>query len=278
MAKFQFDPKEAALGDEFLTPVYFKKEVLIRYMYDPSVYFDFASDTYGRVIGKGFSIPFGINKNDNVIAWLGDLNDLPEDEQKRFALDNIPSDHDMKSDFFDSQLLAKFTGPTRTNRCLNAVAKLNGAFHAKFGTYLYKPKSIESRIKDAARYKKLLIGNPDDFKRFVSELNEIINENVDNDAIRQLLAAKSINVAEGAKGNKLLEAIYKNILGDNKNLVAPFFYLYDLRLWADHALGDKPRDDVAAKLGVNKTDDYAKLMDALLDAIETSADQLINLI
>ena len=274
MAKFNYDPKEAAVGDEFLTPVYFKREVLIRYMYDKSVHFDFASDTYGRVFGKGFSIPFGINAKGSVIVWLGDLNDLPDEEQTRFSLDNIASDHDMKSDFFDAQLLAKFTGPTTANHCLNAVARLNVAFYRKFGIHLYKERAIESRIDDASRYKRLLIGNPDDFKRFISELNEIINESVDHSTIRDFLKTNSIAVTDGAKGNKLLEATYKGMLADDKNLVAPFFYLYDLRLWADHAINDKVRDSVAEKLGVKPPDDYPKLMEALLKAIAESAEAL----
>ena len=75
----------------------------------------------------------------------------------------------------------------------------------------------------------------------------------------QLLAAKSINVAEGSKrATNYFGGYLQEHIGDNKNLVAPFFYLYDCASGADHALGDKPRDDVAAKLGVNKTDDYAK--------------------
>ena len=75
--------------------------------HDRSVYFDFASDTFGRVIGKGFSIPFGINKNDNVIAWLGDLKG-PPGRMSRSVLHWItfrPTTYEV--DFFDSQLLSE---------------------------------------------------------------------------------------------------------------------------------------------------------------------------
>jgi hypothetical protein len=112
-------------------------------------------------------------------------------------------------------------------------------------------------------------------KRFISEFNEIINENVNNAEVRKLLAERRIAVASGTKGNKLLSAVYESILGDTENLVEPFFYLYDRRRWADHSMGDDLLNEVAAKLGV-PPNDYQRLMETLVAAINTSADKLLD--
>jgi hypothetical protein len=94
---------------------------------------------------------------------------------------------------------------------------------------------------------------------------------VDNKAVRGFLATKLITVPPNSKGNKLLELVYKDVLGDTANAIAPFFYLYDLRLWADHAMGEKNLLDVAAKLGVGNPRNYEAMMTALLAALESSA-------
>jgi hypothetical protein len=182
----------------------------------------------------------------------------------------------MKSEFFDAQILAKFTEPTLAIKSLNEIATLNAAFNAKFGIHLYHERSIESRLADARRYKRLMIGGVDDFKRFISELNEIINENVDHSTIRAFLESKAIGVDAKARGNKLLEAVYRDFLGDTANVICPFFYLYDLRLWADHAMGDEKRDAVAAALAVQPADAYEALMTALLKGMSRSVAELIK--
>ena len=79
---------------------------------------------------------------------------------------------------------------------------------------------------------------------------------------------------DGAKGNKLLEKVYTAVLQHSENLIAPFFYLYDLRLWADHSVGNEKRDTVATALGVSQADDYNAVMGALFKAIEHSCEKL----
>jgi hypothetical protein len=208
MTDFEFDPNDALFGDEFLTPVYFCKEVLVRYLYDPRFHCDFSSDTYGQIHGDGFSMPFGINKSGDVLAWLGDVRRLPEKEQSYWRGENKPSAHDPQSEFFDAQVKAVFTPPTAAIRCLNAIAELNAACHRRFGVHLYHERPLESRLQDTRRYRRLVIGSEDDFKRFLSELNEIINEAVDHSAVRALLTKSGVSVVDGARGNKLLEAVY----------------------------------------------------------------------
>jgi len=103
--------------------------------------------------------------------------------------------------------------------------------------------------------------------------NEIINENVDNDQIRNFLKSKNVSPKDGFKGNKLLEMTYRDVLGDTKNLIAPFFWLYDLRLWADHDMGDDKLKDVAAKLGIADLKDFEAIFTKLLEHLrDTLAD------
>lgn len=270
---FLYDASEAVRKDAFLTPVYFHRQLLTRYLYDSRFTCDFASDTYGTVRGADLSISFGINKNGSIIAWLGDLKDLPDRERLYWLVENKEPEKEIASEFHDAQIGAEFTPPPAVIQCLNDLAKLNAAFHRKFGTHLYHDRSIEERIDETKRYKRLMLNNVDDLKRFVSELNEIINENTNNTGLRKLLTDHGVAVVGGSKGNKLLQSVYESVLGDTKNLIAPFFYLYDLRLWADHSMGDRSLQEVAGKLNV-PPDRYGDLMEALISAIGRSVQAL----
>ena len=272
---FQWDPAESIGGDRFFTPVYFNRQVLTRYLYDSRFSCEFASETYGTVYGPDFYISFGINKNGSVIAWLGDLQDeIPVRERFYWLVENKEPENESTSEFYDAQINVHFTEPPVVIRCLNTLAKFNANFHQKFGVHLYHDRSIEERIEETRRYKRLLLNNADDFKRFISEFNEIINENTNNTEIRRLLVEKDVTVRTGTKGNNLLQSVYESILADTDNLIGPFFFLYDLRLWAGHSIGDKKLEAIAKKLGV-QPHDYQQLMEALIAAINVSAEKLL---
>lgn len=269
---FDFDPREG--HGAFLTPVYFDRRVLVKYAYDDRYIVEFASETYGSIYADSWNLAFGLNAANTVLAWLGDLQRLDLAEQYHWRANNLPSEHDMKSEWYLGQIEATFTDPPLGVQCLNAVAKWSASCARQHGVAPYKPQNLDERLDDVQRFRKLVVNREDDFVRFVSELNEIINENVDNQAIRAFLAKQSVEVQSGTKGNKLLENLYTNVLGDTSNLIAPFFYLHDLRLWADHAMGDDKLRNVASQLGVPDPADFDAMMTALLSAILDSAAQL----
>lgn len=270
---FDFDPKEG-LGDGFLTPVYFDNEVLVKHLYSKTIAVEFASETYGTVYWPDGYMSFGINSKGAIIAWLGDLMELSIAEQHHWREYNIPAQNDMKSEFFDAQINAQFTEHPIGIQVINALEEWNIAFARKKGIELYKPKAFMDRIEAVRRYRRIIIKSEDDFIRFVSELNEIINESVDNDQIRNFLKLNNVTPKEGSKGNKLLEMTYRDLLGDTKNLIAPFFWLYDLRLWADHDMGDNKLRDVAVKLGIADLNDFEAIFTKLLEHLR---DTLVEL-
>ena len=211
--------------------------------------------------------------------WFGDIMQaLPQREQFYLLVENKEPENDAASEFYDAQVNAQFTEPPLEIKTLNTLEKLNFAFEAKYSCYLYKERSIEERVDEARRYKRILMNNTDDFKRFITELNEIINESTNNIALRTLLDIKNVTYEKDSKGNKLLEKVYKSILDDNNNLIAPFYYLYDLRLWAAHAGKEDVLADITNKLGVPIDSEFKVTLDALLTSILQSSNKLMLLI
>lgn len=269
---FDCDPKEGLNG--FLTPVYFDNEVLVKHLYSKTVAVKFASETYGTIYGTDFQMSFGINSKGFIIAWLRDLKELPVAEQHHWREHNTPAQHNMKSEFFDAQINAEFTEHPVGIQAINALDEWNTIFARNHGIELYKPKAFNDRIEAVRRCRRIISKSEDDFIRFVSELNEIINENVHNDQIRKFLKSNNIVIKDGSEGNKLLEMTYRDVLGDTKNLIAPFFWLYDLRLWANHDMGDGNLKDVAAKLGIVDLTDFEAIFTKLLEHLRDTLAEL----
>ncbi|WP_299347551.1 hypothetical protein [uncultured Maritalea sp.] len=270
---FNHDPKES-LDGHFLTPVYFDNEVLVKHLYSKTIAVSFASETYGTINWSDGCMSFGINSKGAIFAWLGDLEQLTVAEQHHWKEHNLLAQNDTKSEFFDAQINAQFSEPTVGIQAINALEDWNAAFALKHGTELYKPKAFTDRIEVVRRYRRVIINSEDDFIRFVSELNEIINENVDNAKIRKFLTSNNLTPDAGSKGNKLLEMTYRDVLGDTKNLIAPFFWLYDLRLWADHDMGDGKLVDVAAQLGIADLKDFEAIFTKLLERLRDAFTEL----
>lgn len=105
----------------FLTPVFFNKSVLLKFQNHSDYRVRFASKTYGSIYkGSDFDIAFGINKSGRVIMWLGDIATLDENEQHYLRSENIESDHDIGSEFYDGQIEVKFTDYTLEDKLINA--------------------------------------------------------------------------------------------------------------------------------------------------------------
>ncbi len=261
----------------YLTPVFFKKEVLIRYFYHPRYMCQFCSETYGTLSSRinDFSVPFGVNSNNKVLIWYGDLMQAPADEQVYLRLENIQSDHIIDSEFYDAQIKSEFTAPIREMNIVQLKYKIQDLAASRFNTNIFKittKESFKEIIEKCSRFKRITFGHEDDLKRFVSEWNELLVEDIDHDSIKTLLDKKSITYTNGSKGNKILEIFIKDILNISENIIAPFFYLYDLRIWADHSDAQSKYEGVATQLGLSKNagneEIYNLLIDNLLSFLE----------
>lgn len=253
----------------YLTPVFFNREVLIRYFYDPRFLCEFHSETYGSVQSERFSFPFGVNPNGKVIAWLGDLEELPESEQQYLLSENIESDSDITSEFYDAQINVEFTSPIREVEISLLKTKVNEAIREKYGLLVFgsiKP-SIDEVLQMCSRYKRMVFNNKDDLKRFVSEWNEILVEDIQGNGIKAYLKSNAIAFREGIASLKTLEVFIKEVLGDEHNIIAPLFYLNDMRIWADHKNAEGRFNEIVNNLGLPPDSGLNEIYGQLIEGI-----------
>jgi hypothetical protein len=221
----------------FLVPVFFKKQVLTKYFFDPAYKIQFHSETYGTIFPEDdFYISFGINPNGLVIMWLGDIDKLSEKERLYLLSYNVPSDHNIASEFYDAQINVEWTDPIKEVEIFIQKSKLNLIFKNKFGFFLFSNnqsdinEELDNLYGLCSKYKKLLIAGEDEFKKIIEEWNENLIEDLNLKELKKFLNNEEKDVGS----IKLLEKFIKEKLNEKENLIMPYFVLYDLRIWATH--------------------------------------------
>jgi hypothetical protein len=266
-------------NEGFLTPVFFNKEVLLKYDASPTYRLSFASTTYGEIRqGDDFSIAFGLNKNGKVIMWLGDIARLPLTEQYYLRSENIESDHSIGSEFYDGQIEAKFTEHSKED---SLFQKRSDFIEVSFKRFGEKLAHLDQEVYDLAVMFNGPVIDTEKERRYVADtLNKIYIESFDNNALGRVL--KSLGgEAKNLGGLKRLQRILEHIADPTEisNLMSPFYILYDLRIAYSHLSSKEGNEEkqahvnhrlgLSSEAGLNEI--YEKLIDALINSMEKLA-------
>ncbi|MGG4129844.1 YgiT-type zinc finger protein [Paenibacillus illinoisensis] len=232
--------------DGFLTPVFFKKEALIYFMHHPEYELNLFSESYG-VFGYGdkFQIPFGLNRNDKLIIWLGDLDNLDAATLKYLEIHNVPSDHTlMDTEFFDAQLNVIWSEPIIERQIVNLRNKFYDLLKSKHGVDIHHLDN--EVIKALENINKPITFSESEIAPVISALHKILIEAVKKDALKQYYES---NVTQKDKNYKNWGSIkYYDYLLSNfstknvRDLISPLYILNDLRIIFFHLLSSEEEE------------------------------------
>lgn len=255
----------------FLTPVFFNKEVLIKYDVHPSYRVTFASRTYGSIRqGNDFDIPFGINRNGHLVMWLGDIARLPENEQSYLRSGNIPSDHSIGSEFYDGQIEAKFTDRPPEDQLFEERSLFLEAGFSRFGEKL---AHLEKEVLDLAiSIRRPVVDTPAERRNVADALNKVYLESLDNKALERVLSELGQDAAKlGSlkRLQKLVETIAPT--EDIAGAMSPLYVLYDLRVAYSHLGSEDGQEEklrfVRERLGLAIDADLFAIYDTIVPAL-----------
>lgn len=256
----------------FLTPVFFNIEVLLKFDNSPEYRISFASKTYGEIRrGDNYSIPFGINENQKVIMWLGDIATLPKNEQYYLRSENVDSDHMIGSEFYDGQIECIFTELSPEDELIKTRSEFHESAYKKFGHRLtHLDNETLSIIENLT---PPVVETEKEIRHILDLLNKINIESLDSAVIGKLLKERGIDPG-GLRGlkrmQKLFEHEYPNL--NIADIVSTLFVLYDLRVGYSHLTSNKKRDETLSlayeRLGFNERpakfhEIYTKVIKAL---------------
>ncbi len=283
---YEYIPGLVRPWDEgFLTPVFFNLAVLNKYTQHPEYKLELVSETYGTIFkGDEWYISFGINKNKKVIMWLGDIDKLPPNEIYYLRSENIGSDHDIHSEFYDSQIDSQFSDPSAQSTVFHQRNDLNQAILDKYGFDLY---TLEGEISQILENLNRPVFWEDKYVGpFIEALNRIFVESLNTSGLRKDIdTLKKGLETKSQKGLKLFQlwlAERVNILTAD-NIMTPFFVLYDFRVMLSHLLSKERKaemhESISSRLCVQHDEgNYENLYNALIKAMHSSYKTILETI
>jgi hypothetical protein len=273
---------ERPFDEGFLTPVFFNRNVLLKYDTAPGYRMRFASTTYGEIVpDEATPISFGINRFGKVVMWLGDIARLPEPEQYYLRSENVESDHSIGSEYYDGQIECIFTEPSEESRLVALRSQFVEACFQRFGE---KIAHLDDEVVELALTFNAPIVDTSKERRHVADtLNKIYVESLDNGALCTLL--KKVGADPKGLGSlkrllMLLETIAKG--ADLPAILSPFFVLYDLCVAYSHLTSDDRATEilktVTVRHGIDPASGLLEIYRHLIKALAASYEKLVAIV
>lgn len=268
----------------FFTPVFFDRKVLHKYLSFDEYRVDIAGNTYGTIhFPDGHYLSYGINRNGKLFCWLGDIEEkVPEKERQYLLSENIESDHDVASEFYAASREAEFADYSDESKLLNARSAFDQFWNENYSSKIFRyKKDIYDILEDLIRP---VNWNKKGVMHVFNSLSKICIESFCRDAIIDAIKKKEPNFNPKEMGSlKLMEKLIEATRPDSdaKEIMEPFFVLYDFRLVLDH---DYPKQEEKEKLDFvyerlvipSNYTNFEKLYDKLLEGLTKSYEKILG--
>ncbi len=251
--KFRYDPNDClfipGLNGQlckkgFFTPVFFDKKILHKYLCFNEYEIHVAGNTYGTIFFQDEqSLDYGINRNDKVFCWLGDLEDIPQNEKYYLRSENIPSDHDVGSEFYAGQIEAEFSDLSNENKLLKQRNKFGKSCkdHDCFQIFDYEKNDYEF----LGKLLRPVNWNEQGVIYIINSLTKLCVESIYNKNLKTQINKLNVDIdVKDKKGLKCLEIWVELRLKslNDKNILNPFFVLSDFRNLLDHKISESEKE------------------------------------
>lgn len=270
-------------NEGFLTPVFFNLSVLNKYSQHPEYELDLFSETYGSIRqGDEWSIEFGINASNKVIMWLGDIDKLPENEKYYLRSENIDSDHDLHSEFYNAQIDVQWSEPSRQSALFHFRKNLKESILEKLGIDLYVLDGEISKVFENLH--RPIFWEDKHVGPVIESFNRIFVESLNISKIRSDVLKVSSDVDLKGKGSlKVFESWLQNRLEmtNHAEIMSPFYILYDFRIITCHLQSEEGRAEklksINKRLGIPEDNvSNERIYDSLIDELSKSYAAVID--
>lgn len=270
-------------SDGFLTPVFFNLAVLNKYSQHPSYHLDLFSRTYGSIEKPSeFHMAFGINRSKQVVMWLGDIDkEIPVSEQHYLRSENVESDHDIHSEFYEAQIEVKFSEPSPETALFHLRAQVNETCRRKRGAALHVLSGEVDEV--LSNLNRPVFWTEAHVAPVINALNCVFVESLNDGYLKeQLLSVCTKGDLKGLRSMKLLEKWLGAVLRvqDPGKIACPFYVLYDFRVVTSHLIPDDKMSSelefINRRLGIDPKNTkletiYDKLFGQLIESYKAIA-------
>ncbi len=272
--------RPGAGNDNFLTPVFFKRQVLNAYLDEPRYYT--VSDTEVSA-GNQWGIPIAITERGNVQVWLGDLGRISERAQRHWQQYAIADDDEVPGWRVAQDLHAEFADPPRdegVDRVKAGISKCNETAIAYSGEPLFTPVEGMNEQRIETLHTPLADSLPA-FQQQVTSLAILLVDHLNIDFLKAVEAPSS-----GGPLKRLAEwlaSAFSLSEPDAKSILRGFYAVYSIRSEAGGAHRASSRaSEVLDRAGIDLDDlpagfeSLANLAADSLDELNTRVKRLVN--
>jgi hypothetical protein len=262
--------------DGFLTPLFFNRGVLLKFRNSTGYQLEFPSNTYGTIRMTDRSISFGLNRQEQVLMWLGDVDRLPIQEQYYLRSENVMSSHDVASEFYDGQIDVIGSAPSRERLLFDSRAE----FVQKGQRLLSAPVMLlDSECSEILEgFHPPLSEDQRSLPNTIEDLCKLCVESINRAAFVNFLESQGIMFDKKLGSLKIVEKWLETRAGAvASSVMSPLFVLYDLRINAAHLLGSERANAVLESARVRlggSTTDLVELYRLLVDQAANSFREL----
>lgn len=270
----------------FFTPIFFNRKVLHKYLSFDEYRIDITGNTSGRIFfDNGDSLDYGINRNDKMFCWLGDIEEnIPEKEIQYLLSENVESDHDIGSDFYANQIEAEFTDYSDEAKLFNIRSKFDTCWNENYRSKIFQDdENMHTILEDL---KRPVNWNKQGVLHVFNFMNKICNEAMCKDAIIDVIKKKKCDFNDEKMGSiKLLEKLIeiKDPKRNAKEIMKFFFILNDFRNMLNHYDNEenkkKKLDYCYERLKIpNDYTNFEKLYEQLMKGLTNSYSKIITVL
>jgi hypothetical protein len=188
----------------YLTPVFFRREVLAKYYANPQKYQ--VVDGYLRC-GALWGVQIDNNLDKYVVVFLGDLGrDLPHEEQLYWRSFNVPPEGGISKVHYRRSILAEETDPSRIDlRFKFKFQAFQEQWQQKHGWYLFSPLTEED-VHMFSTLRLPLTNDQAEFDAQVLALTKTLIDSINGKELEKRLSALEPDVRGITKLQRYLEA------------------------------------------------------------------------
>jgi hypothetical protein len=259
---YSCNPDELA---NYLTPVFFRREVLTKYYAHPELYS--VEDGFLRCKGL-WGIQIDNNHHDYIIVFLGDLGrDLPSEEQLYWRSYNVPPEGKISKVNFKRSFLAEATDPEQIDLVFKSQFKMfSNNWHTSKGWFLFLPLAeADQHLFNALHIP--LTNSQQEFDSQVLALTKLMIDSLNEKGIVKAISEPLDS--QNSKGISKFEHFLKqSLLPDYQKHIQFLRNLQELRSTGVGHRKGKSYDKIASSFGLKEGNLASVFKKILIEATE----------
>lgn len=250
----------------YLTPVFFKRDVLKKYYEDTDKYE--VLDGYIKC-GGYWGIEIDNNHTEYVIVYLGDLGKLPFNEQRYWRSYNVARDGGISDVAYKRGIEAEFADPTEPALLFKyRFEQFQKKWLDKFDWYLFKPLNENDEYHLKA-LRMPLNTTQSEFDEQVLSLTKVLIDSLNEKNLKQAITSKLDSDTRGI--SKLELYLQQEKVADYQDIIDFMRILQSIRSWSSAHRKSSDFDKKMEKLNIdlnNLPDEFKHLLEKAIEVLQ----------